>query len=155
MATKVTTEQKKNSFSERFILIGWREWIYLPSYKNFPIKAKIDTGARTSALHAASINEYKKGHQNRVRFELAQKNLKIDVDTKLLKHVKIINSFGGTEIRPLVNLKIKLGHNVWNTYVTLTKRAKLTYPMLVGRNTLKKRYIIHSKKSYLTGKYGC
>ena len=149
----MTINYKKKSISDRFTLIGWREWIYLPSYKNFPIKAKIDTGARTSALHAGSINEYERDGENWVKFELVQKNLKIDVDTKLLKHVKIINSFGGTEIRPLVNLKIKLGHSVWDTSVTLTKRAKLMYPMLIGRNTLKKRYIIHSNKSYLTGKY--
>jgi len=146
---------KKKILSDRFTLIGWREWIYLPSYKNFPIKAKIDTGARTSALHAGSIKEYEKNGQNWVKFELVYNNLKIDVNTKLLKHVKIINSFGGTEIRPVVNLKIKLGDHSLDTSVTLTKRAKLTYPMLVGRNTLKKKYIIHCNKSYLTGRSGC
>ena len=137
---------KKKILSDRFTLIGWREWIYLPSYKNFPIKAKIDTGARTSALHAGSVTEYKKDGQNWVKFELEYNNLKIDINTKLLKYVKIINSFGGTEIRPVVNLKIKLGDHAWDTSVTLTKRAKLTYPMLVGRNTLKKEYVIHSNK---------
>ena len=146
---------KKEILSDRFTLIGWREWIYLPSYKNFPIKAKIDTGARTSALHTGSVTEYRKDGQNWVKFELEYNNLKIVVNTKLLKYVKIINSFGGTEIRPVVNLKIKLGDHAWNTSVTLTKRAKLTYPMLIGRNTLKKEYVIHSNKSYLTGKYGC
>ena len=79
---------KKKILSDRLTLIGWREWIYLPSYKNFPIKAKIDTGARTSALHAGSIKEYERDGENWVKFELVQKNLKIDVDTKLLKHVK-------------------------------------------------------------------
>ena len=146
---------KKKILSDRFTIIGWREWVYLPSYKNFPIKAKIDTGARTSALHAGSIAEYKRNGKKWVKFELVHNNLKIDVNTKLLKHVKIINSFGGTEVRPVVNLKIKLGDHVWDTFVTLTKRAKLTYPMLVGRNTLRKKHIIHSNKSYLTGKYGC
>ena len=97
---------KKKILSDRFTLIGWREWIYLPSYKNFPIKAKIDTGARTSAVHAGSVTEYKKDGQNGVKFELEYNNLKIDVDTKLIRYIKIINSFGGTEIRPVVNLKM-------------------------------------------------
>tara|TARA_Y100001970_G_C13811898_1_gene640474 strand:- start:12 stop:473 length:462 start_codon:yes stop_codon:yes gene_type:complete len=142
---------KKQLLLQKYTPIGWREWIYLPLYKNYPIKAKIDTGARSSALHANSITEYKKDGRSWISFKLEQNNQSLNIKTKLIKHVKITNSFGNEEIRPVINLKIKLGIKVWYTDITLAKRTKMTYPMLIGRNTLKKNYIIHSNKSYLTG----
>ena len=150
----MAVNNQKKLILKKYTPIGWREWIYLPSYKNFPIKAKIDTGARSSALHANSIIEYKKDGLNWIKFKLNQNNQSLNIKTKLLRHVKITNSFGNEEIRPVINLKIKLGIKVWNTDITLAKRTKMTYPMLIGRNTLKRNYIIHSNKSYLTGRNG-
>ena len=133
--------------------IGWREWIYLPIYDDFAIKAKVDTGARTSALHATQIKEYDKNGKIHVSFRLHQSSKHIDISTQLIRNVKITSSFGNSEIRPLIRLKIRLGERSWFTEVTLTKRTRMTYPMLIGRNTLMKKYLIHSHKSYLTGKY--
>ena len=132
--------------------IGWREWIYLPKYGDFAIKAKVDTGARTSALHATQIKEYDKNGKILVSFRLHQSSKHIDITTQLIKYLKITSSFGNSEIRPLIRLKIRLGERSWFTEVTLTKRTRMTYPMLIGRNTLMKKYLIHSHKSYLTGK---
>ena len=132
--------------------IGWREWIYLPNYDDFAIKAKVDTGARTSALHATQIKEYDQNGKILVSFRLHQSNKHIDISTQLIRNVKITSSFGNSEIRPLIRLKIRLGERSWFTEVTLTKRTRMTYPMLIGRNTLMKKYLIHSHKSYLTGK---
>lgn len=134
------------------IPIGWREWVYLPNYKNFALKAKIDTGARISAIHATHIDEYQEKNQDWVRFRLYQSENCIKIKTKLIKHKKIISSFGESEIRPLIKLKIKLGNRAWFTEVTLTTRNKMTYPMLIGRSSLMKKYLIHSHKSYMTGK---
>ena len=64
---------------------------------------------------------------------------------------KIKSSFGQTEIRPTVHMKIQIGAEIWLTEITLAQRAKLTYPMLIGRNSLNKKHIIHSHKSYLAG----
>ena len=64
---------------------------------------------------------------------------------------KIKSSFGQTETRPTVHMKIQIGAEIWLTEITLAQRAKLTYPMLIGRNTLNKRHIIHSHRSYLAG----
>ena len=135
-----------------YISIGWREWIYLPKFDDFAMKAKVDTGARTSALHATQIKEYDCKGKKLVSFRLHQSNNHIDISTQLINHLKITSSFGDSEIRPLIRLKIRLGERSWFTEVTLTKRNRMTYPMLIGRNTLMKKYLIHSHKSYLTGK---
>ena len=143
----------KKKLNPNYTPIGWREWIYLPKYKNFPIKAKIDTGATSSALNAYDIKIYKKGKQSWVSFKLKQNKNVLNINSKLIKQKKITNSFGDTEIRPVIIMKIKLGHQSWDTEVTLAMRSSMTYPMLVGRSSLKKKHIIHSHKSYLTGKH--
>ena len=148
MASPKIKKQKYFNYTS----IGWREWIYLPRFDDFAIKAKVDTGARTSALHATQIKEYDSNGKNLVSFRLHQSNKHIDISTQLIRYLKITSSFGDSEIRPLIRLKIRLGERSWFTEVTLTKRTRMTYPMLIGRNTLMKKYLIHSHKSYLTGK---
>ena len=148
MASPKVKIQKNHNYTS----IGWREWIYLPKYEDYAIKAKVDTGARTSALHATQIKEYDNNGNKLVSFRLHQSNKHIDISTQLIRYLKITSSFGDSEVRPLIRLKIRLGERSWFTEVTLTKRTRMTYPMLIGRNTLTKKYLIHSHKSYLTGK---
>ena len=148
MASPKVKKQKNHNYTS----IGWREWIYLPKYEDYAIKAKVDTGARTSALHATQIKEYDNNGNKLVSFRLHQSNKHIDISTQLIRYLKITSSFGDSEVRPLIRLKIRLGERSWFTEVTLTKRTRMTYPMLIGRNTLMKKYLIHSHKSYLTGK---
>ena len=148
MASPKVKKQKYFNYTS----IGWREWIYLPKFDDFAIKAKVDTGARTSALHATQIKEYDINGKKLVSFRLHQSNNHIDISTQLIRYLKITSSFGDSEIRPLIRLKIRLGERSWFTEVTLTQRTRMTYPMLIGRNTLMKKYLIHSHKSYLTGK---
>ena len=148
----MASKKIKKKLTTNYTPIGWREWIYLPKYKNFPIKAKIDTGATSSALNAYDIAVYKKGNQSWVRFKLKQYKRILKINSKLIKQKKITSSFGDTEIRPVIKMKIKLGNQSWDTEVTLAMRSSMTYPMLIGRSSLKKKHIIHSHKSYLTGK---
>ena len=148
MASPKVKKQKYFNYTS----IGWREWIYLPKFDDFAIKAKVDTGARTSALHATQIKEYDKNGKKLVSFRLHQSNNHVDISTQLIRYLKITSSFGDSEIRPLIRLKIRLGERSWFTEITLTKRNRMTYPMLIGRNTLMRKYLIHSHKSYLTGK---
>ena len=135
------------------IHLGWREWIILPNHDNFIIKAKIDTGARSSALDATHIEEYHKNNQKWIKFRLNQHKKILDIHTKLVKYKKIINSFGNTETRPVVIMKIQIGLKSWKTELTLTRRNHMSYPMLIGRSSLKDNYVIHSHKSYLKGKH--
>ncbi len=134
------------------IPIGWREWVYLPKHKNFALKAKIDTGARSSAIHATHIKEYVKKGEDRVKFRIYQSEKCLRIDTKLISHKRITNSFGRTTTRPVIEMKIKLGNKTWMTELTLAKRARMTYPMLIGRASLNKKHVIHSHRSYMTGK---
>ena len=142
---------KKKNTKTSLTPLGWREWVFLPSYNYFKLKAKIDTGARTSAIHATNIQIYRKNDSEMVRFQIYQSQSFLDIDTKLISYKKIKSSFGQTETRPTVYMKIQIGAEIWSTEITLAQRAKLTYPMLIGRNTLNKRHIIHSHRSYLAG----
>ena len=143
---------KPKKLQNNNISLGWREWVYLPQHKNFAIKAKIDTGARSSAIHATHIKEYEKNGENRVKFRIYQSEQCLRIDTKLLDHKRITNSFGRTTTRPVIQMKIKLGNKIWMTELTLAKRSRMTYPMLIGRTSLKKKHVIHSHRSYMTGK---
>ena len=148
---KVLLNNKKKNTKTSLTPLGWREWVFLPSYNDFKLKAKIDTGARTSAIHATNIQIYRKNSSEMVKFQIYQSKSFLDIDTELISYKKIKSSFGQTETRPTVHMKIQIGAEIWLTEITLAQRAKLTYPMLIGRNTLNKRHIIHSHRSYLAG----
>ena len=150
MAKRLINNKKKNTRNS-LTPLGWREWVFLPSYNDFKLKAKIDTGARTSAIHATNIQIYRKNLSEMVKFQIYQSQSFLDIDTELISYKKIKSSFGQTEIRPSVHMKIQIGAEIWLTEITLAQRAKLTYPMLIGRNSLNKKHIIHSHKSYLAG----
>ena len=132
--------KKKNK--KPTIDIGWREWISLVDFKNFYFKAKIDTGATISALHATHIEEFDFKGDKYVKFRLYQ--------SKSYKMIK--NSFGKKQLRPLINISIKIGNNTIDTIITLTTRSRMTYPVLIGRSTLNNNYRINPRKSFLTGK---
>ncbi len=74
---------KKQKVNGHYTPIGWREWIYLPNHNDFAIKAKVDTGARTSALHATHIEEYKKNSKTWIRFRLHQSNEYVQIVSRL------------------------------------------------------------------------
>jgi len=144
--------KRKTSFTDTSLIhIGWREWIYLPLHKNFAIKAKIDSGAQSSSIHATHLVKYVKNGQDRIKFRIYQSKKCLHLDKVLLNYKKVTNSFGDSEIRPVIEMKIKLGNSSWKTQITLSRRSGLSYSMLIGRNSLKKKHIIHSHKSYLTG----
>ena len=151
MMSKILKNNREKKAKTSLTPLGWREWVFLPSYNDFKLKAKIDTGARTSAVHATNIQIYRNNHGEMVRFQIYQTQSFLDIDTKLISYKKIKSSFGQTETRPMVHMKIKIGAETWLTEITLAQRAKLTYPMLIGRNSLNKKHIIHSHKSYLAG----
>ena len=134
--------------------IGWREWISLVDFNNFNLKAKIDTGATISALHATHIKEFYQNNKKYVKFRLYQsKSYKI-IKKPVLGYKTIKNSFGKKQSRPLISISIKMGSNIIETLITLAKRSNMTYPVLIGRSSLNNNYRINPRKSYLTGKIG-
>ncbi len=132
--------------------IGWREWISIVDFKNFYLKAKIDTGATISALHATHIEEFNFKGNKYVKFRLYHLKSYKMIKKPVVGYKTIKNSFGKKQLRPLVNISIKIGNNTINTLITLTTRSRMTYPVLIGRSTLDNNYRINPRKSFLTGK---
>tara|TARA_B100000287_G_scaffold431949_1_gene490239 strand:- start:252 stop:701 length:450 start_codon:yes stop_codon:yes gene_type:complete len=143
-------KRKKNK--EPLVDIGWREWISLTDFKNFYLKAKIDTGATVSALHATHIKEYESNGSRFVKFRLYQSEKYKMIKKPIIGYKTIKNSFGKKQLRPLVNISIKIGNKIIDIPITLTRRSRMTYPVLIGRSALSKNYRINPKRSYLTGK---
>ena len=134
--------------------IGWRENVELLDFDNSLIKAKMDTGARTSSLHATHISESEESGVKYVAFRL-----KTNINNKKkykffkceLKEWRIIkNSGGDEEYRPVVRTKVKIGKKIMTIEITLTQRSRMSYDMLIGRTALRKKFLIDSGKSYTT-----
>ena len=133
--------------------IGWRERVKLLDFDNSIIKAKMDTGARTSSLHATHISESDESGKKYVTFRL--KNIGDDTKYKFfkseLKEWRIVkNSGGDEEYRPVINTKVRIAKRTMKIELTLTQRSRMSYDMLIGRTALRKKFLIDSGKSYST-----
>ena len=144
---KISKKKKK-----LLIDIGWREWISLIEFNNFYLKAKIDTGASMSAMHATHIKEYDSKQGNFVKFRVHQSKSYVMIKKPIVGYKTIKSSFGKKQMRPVVNISIKIGDNIIDTDITLTRRSRMTYPVLIGRSSLERNYRINPKRSYLTSK---
>jgi hypothetical protein len=137
--------------------LGWREWISLPSLGLPKIKAKVDTGARTSALHTFDLEMYDdEGENDRVRFKVhpIQNNTEvfIECDTKVVNLRSVRDSGGHEELRPFIQVPIVLGDYRWDIEMSLTNRDNMKFRMLLGRTALVNRFVVNSGKSYLIGR---
>jgi len=137
-------------------VIGWREWVALPDLKIDQIKCKVDTGAKTSALHAYFIEPLKKSGCEYVRFGMhpVQKNSDTEVicTSKVHDQREITDSGGHREKRYVILTTIKLGQHNWQAEVTLTDRETMLFRMLLGRDAIKNQFIVNPTRSYLIGK---
>ena len=145
-------KKKSKNKKSHLLDIGWREWISLNEYQNFYLKAKIDTGASMSALHATHIKEYDLKNHRYVEFRVHQSNKYKNIQKPILGYKTIKSSIGKKQSRPVVNFIIKIGENIINTNITLTARSRMTYPVLIGRSSLGKNYRVNPKRSFLFGK---
>lgn len=137
-------------------MIGWREWVVLPDLKSVCIKAKIDTGARTSALHAENIEFFKKGKKTFARFSIfpIQKNREkvYRVVSEVIDFRKIRSSVGVVTERPVIITELKVGNESWSIELTLINRDIMGFRMLVGRQAIRKKLLVDPGKSFLIGK---
>ena len=135
-------------------ILGWREWVALPQLKIKRIKCKVDTGARTSALHAYFIEP---DHSlNRVQFGIhpIQGNTDISVICESAIHdYRLVSDSGGhKEMRYVIETTIILGDHSWCMEMNLTDRDPMRFRMLLGRTAINNQFVVDPERSYLMGK---
>jgi ribosomal protein S6--L-glutamate ligase len=142
--------------AEHKTIIGWKEWVSLPDIHIPALKAKVDTGARTSSLHAENIQHFQKNGISYVRFEVCpiQKNKQtvIQCEAPLIDKRQVKSSCGGEEDRPIIITTITLGEARWEIELNLTNRDYMGFRMLLGRNAMKNHLIIDPSEKYLQRK---
>lgn len=131
------------------IVLGWREWIVLPALGIPALKAKVDTGARTSALHAFGIEKLP-GQRVRFRIHPHQKDDAGEVVAEAdLVDERIVRTSGGhSELRPVIRTIVGIGTLDFEVELTLSNRALLGFRMLLGREAVRGRFIIDPQQSY-------
>lgn len=138
------------------IRLGWREWVALPELNLPAIKAKIDTGAKTSALHSFHLERYQKNSVDMIKFLVhpIQKNLQpvIECHAPILDQREVIDSGGHKEMRYVVESLISIGDKSWPIELTLTNRDTMRFRMLLGRRAMEYSAIVEPGASYLNGK---
>jgi len=137
-------------------VIGWREWLALPDLKIPEIKVKIDTGARSSALHAFDVERFRRNGKSMVRFRIHpyQRDPRhVAVAEVELAGLRTVRDSGGhAERRPVIITKAKLRNRSWAIELTLTNRDAMGFRMLVGRSALRQRFLVDPGKSFLAGR---
>lgn len=136
--------------------VGWREWVSLPALGISQIKAKIDTGARTSALHAFSLQPFVENGVKRIRFEIHPMQHNTDTVISCVADIvdkrPVTDSGGHTEERYVIETPITIAGQTWPIEITLTERENMLFRMLLGRRALRKRFIINPARSFVTTK---
>lgn len=136
--------------------IGWREWLALPDLEIHAVKAKIDTGARSSTLHAFDVERFERKGEAWVRFKVhpAQRSTASTVSTEARLHdERWIRDSGGREhLRPVILTTIELDGKRWPIEVTLMNRDAMGFRMLLGRQAIRGRFVVDAGRSYLTGR---
>lgn len=140
------------------IMLGWREWVSLPELGIETVKAKIDTGARTSALHTFELETFEEDGIARVRFSIhpyqhdSHTIRQCVVD--LLDERNVSDSGGHRELRPVIATTMHIGGVSRRIEITLTNRENMKFRMLLGRTAMHDQFTVDPAASFLLGKPG-
>jgi hypothetical protein len=151
-AKNLSKKKRLRSAGSGRLVAGWREYIALPALGIGPLVAKLDTGARSAALHAENIEIYEKDGRHRIRFDVplsAHSKAVKSCDLELSDERRVKNTGGKSELRQVVETELKLGDMSWPAQITLTDRTDMGVPMLLGRNTIKGKFVVHPGRSFL------
>lgn len=141
-----------SSARQELSTVGWREWLVLPELGIAHIKAKIDTGARTSAIHAFSIERLS---PSRVRFAVhpeQRSTREVWVESDIVDERWVTDSGGHRELRPVICTDVQLGERRWPIEISLSARHNMMFRMLLGRTAMRGQFVVDPGKSYLVGK---
>jgi hypothetical protein len=151
---KIKSSARPGAYAD-LLVIGWREWLGFPELGIKNIKAKIDTGARTSALHAFDIEPFVKKGKKYVAFKVHpfQKDWKSVTRcvAEMVDERSIKDSGGRSSMRPVISTRIKIGELSWMIEVTLINRDEMGFRMLIGREAIRGHLLVNPGNSFLLG----
>ena len=137
-------------------IIGWREWLSFPDLGVPGIKAKIDTGARSSALHTHDFEVFEQGGIEMVRFHLhplkASEDVLLTCEAPVSEYKEVRDSGGHEERRPFILTTVRIGRIEWKISLSLTNRENMKFRMLLGREAVAGRFVVNPGANYLIGK---
>ncbi len=138
---------------EQLPIIGWREQLALPDLGISEVKAKIDTGARSSALHAFDVETFNSNGKRMVRFKVhpyqRDAHRTVTAEAELLDQRQVRNSGGQTQVRPVIETTVELNGDRWSIELTLTNRDVMGFRMLLGRQAVRRRFLVDAGRSFL------
>lgn len=131
--------------------IGWRELVHLPELGLRGIPAKIDTGARTSSLHATILEEFERAGQTYVRFavDFPLQQVRQVCEAVHIDWRGVTSSNGTTQLRRIIKTPLKIGTSRFRAEISLADRSDMRFPMLIGRSSLRRRFVVDSGHSWL------
>jgi hypothetical protein len=139
--------------SEEKLVLGWREWLSFPDLGIERIKAKVDTGARTSCLHAFFVEPFEKGKEDWVRFGIHPRQGDTDeavyCEAPLKDRRTVRDSGGHEELRYVIEAQVLIGSHRHAVEVTLTDRDSMKFRALLGRTAIRGNYVVDSGRSYV------
>lgn len=149
LAGRIAKPNKKNP-----VEIGWCELVTLPEFGINHIHAKIDTGANTSSLHAVDIKPFIKDDAAWVAFRVPKSPTvpAFSCEAPILKQTTIKSSNGQEQLRYVIGVKIILAGLQWDGQMTLANRGSMAFPILIGRRSLRRGFIVNSAKKWVFGK---
>lgn len=137
-------------------LLGWREWVDFPDLGISKIKAKIDTGARTSCLHAFFVEPFERDNEQWVRFDIHPNQNDTDDAIRCeapVREKRVVRDSGGhEELRYVIETTIAVGESSSKAEVTLTDRDSMKFRVLLGRTTIRGKYLVDSSRSFICGR---
>ena len=144
------------SADHSYTLVGWREWVSLPEVGMPWIKAKLDTGARTSAVHAFDVEEFTRDDDLWVRYTVQpwQGSLEdpLQVQSRVIDRREVRSSSGHSEDRLVVPMQITLAQQMITVEMTLSRRDEMGFRMLLGREALRQGFAVDPARSYVAGR---
>ncbi len=145
----------EDAVSDKELVFGWEEWVALPKLGLPAVNAKIDTGARTSSLHAFMIEPYGPQDKRRVRFGVHplpdRPDIEVFCSAELVGQREITSSNGETEMRYIISTPVSIGGQQWSIEISLTNRESMQYRMLIGRTALRDNIIVDPNTSCAQG----
>lgn len=149
-------QSEKSKDPDRLITVGWREWVGLPELGIAEINAKVDTGARTSVLHALNLHSFRRNGEPWARFDvfpIQDKSVPVvRCEAPVRDHREVKNSKGHKDLRVVVETSLSIAGQQWPIEVTLTNRRDMRFRMLLGRTALRGKILVDPDGSFLANK---